>query len=66
MAVHSSILALIFRWTEEPGRLQSSWLQRFKTQLSNGAQITPLGFYVLRGGLRITLYNGELKASSKH
>ena len=58
--------ASISWWTKGSGRLQSRWLQRFKTQLSNGAQITTLGFCVLRGGLHVTLYNGELKAASKH
>ena len=28
MATHSSILAWRIPWTEEPGRLQSIWLQR--------------------------------------
>ena len=28
MATHSSILAWRFLWTEEPGELQSMWLQR--------------------------------------
>ena len=28
MATHSSILAEIIPWTEEPGGLQSIWLQR--------------------------------------
>ena len=28
MATHSSILAWRIPWTEEPGRLQSMWLQR--------------------------------------
>ena len=28
MATHSSILAWEIPWTEEPGRLQSVWLQR--------------------------------------
>ena len=28
MATHSSILAWEIPWTEEPGRLQSMWLQR--------------------------------------
>ena len=28
MATHSSILAWKIPWTEEPGRLQSMWLQR--------------------------------------
>jgi len=27
MATHSSILALEIPWTEEPGRLQSMWLE---------------------------------------
>ena len=28
MAIHSSVLAWEIPWTEEPGRLQSMWLQR--------------------------------------
>ena len=28
MAIHSSILAWKIPWMEEPGRLQSMWLQR--------------------------------------
>ena len=30
MATHSSILAWRIPWTEEPGRLQSTGLQRFR------------------------------------
>ena len=30
MAIHSSILAWRIPWTEEPGRLQSMWLQRVR------------------------------------
>ena len=30
MAIHSSILAWKIPWTEEPGGLQSVWLQRVK------------------------------------
>ena len=30
MATHSSILALKIPWTEEPGRLQSMWLQELE------------------------------------
>ena len=30
MATHSSILAWKIPWTEEPGRLQSIWLQRVR------------------------------------
>ena len=33
-AVHSSILAWRIPWTEEPGRLQSIWLQKSQTRLS--------------------------------
>ena len=35
MATHSSILAWEIPWTEEPGRLQSTGLQKSQTQLSN-------------------------------
>ena len=31
MATHSSILAWRVAWTEEPGRIQSMWLQRVGT-----------------------------------
>ena len=31
MATHSSILAWRIPWTEEPGRLQSLWLQELDT-----------------------------------
>ena len=34
MSTHSSILAWRIPWTEEPGRLESTWSQRV-TQLSN-------------------------------
>ena len=34
-ATHSSILAWEIPWTEEPGRLQSTGLQKSRTQLSN-------------------------------
>ena len=30
MAVHSSILAWRIPWTEEPGKLQSTWSQRVR------------------------------------
>jgi len=30
MATHSSILARKIPWMEEPGRLQSTWLQRVR------------------------------------
>ena len=33
-ATHSSILAWRIPWTEEPGRLQSIWLQKSQTRLS--------------------------------
>ena len=33
MATHSSILAWEIQWTEEPGRLQSTELQRVRTNL---------------------------------
>ena len=35
MATHSSILAWEIPWTEEPGGLQSMWLQKSWTQLSD-------------------------------
>jgi len=35
MATHSSILAWEFPWAEEPGRLQSMWSQKSRTQLSD-------------------------------
>ena len=35
MATHSSILAWEIPWTEEPGGLQSTGLQKSLTQLSN-------------------------------
>ena len=35
MATHSSILAGKFRWTEQPGRLQSIGSQKSQTRLSN-------------------------------
>ena len=35
MATHSSILAWRTPWTEEPCRLQSMWLQRVGTGLSD-------------------------------
>ena len=35
MATHSSTLAWKSPWTEEPGRLYSSWNRRIKTRLSN-------------------------------
>ena len=34
MATHSSILACKIPWTEEPGALQSTGLQKSRTQLS--------------------------------
>ena len=34
LATHSSIPAWEIPWTEEPGRLQSMWLQRSQPQLS--------------------------------
>ena len=37
MVAHSSILAKITPWTEEPGRLQSMGLQKSWTLLSDGA-----------------------------
>ena len=30
MATHSNILAWRIPWTEEPGKLQSTWLQRIR------------------------------------
>ena len=35
MAIHSSILAWKIPWSEEPGRLQSTGLQKRQTRLSN-------------------------------
>ena len=35
MAAHSSILAWGIPWTEEPGRLQSTGLQKSQTKLSD-------------------------------
>ena len=35
MATHSSILAWKIPWTEEPGGLQTTELQKSRTQLSN-------------------------------
>ena len=35
MAAHSSILAWRIPWTEEPGWLQSIWLQKSQTRLSD-------------------------------
>ena len=35
MKTHSSILAWKIPWTEEPGGLQSTGLQKSQTQLSN-------------------------------
>ena len=35
MATHSSVLAWEIPWTEEPGRQQSTGLQKSQTQLSN-------------------------------
>ena len=35
MATHSSILAWKIPWTEEPGGLQTTELQKSQTQLSN-------------------------------
>ena len=35
MATHSSILAWKISWTEEPGGLQSMWLQRVRHTLTN-------------------------------
>ena len=35
MATHFSILVWEIPWTEEPGRLQSTGLQKSQTQLSN-------------------------------
>ena len=34
VATHSSILAWKILWTEEPGRLQSMWLQRVRHDLA--------------------------------
>ena len=39
MATHSSILAWRFAWTEEPGRLQSMWLQRIRHDWSHLAHM---------------------------
>ena len=35
MTTHSSILAWVISWTEEPGGLQSKGLQKSQTQLSD-------------------------------
>ena len=34
-ATHASILAWEIPWTEEPGKLQSMWLQKSQTRLSD-------------------------------
>ena len=39
MAAHSTILAWRIPWTEEPGRLQSSGLQRVRHDLATKQQI---------------------------
>ena len=41
MATHSSILAWRIPWTEEPGRLQSTALQRVRRDQSHLAQHSP-------------------------
>ena len=38
VATHSSILAWKILWTEEPGRLQSMWLQRVRHDLATEQQ----------------------------
>ena len=38
MATHSSIFAWEIQWTEEPGRLQSRWLQRVRLNLATQQQ----------------------------
>ena len=38
MATHSSILARKIPWTEHPGRLQSTGLQRVRHRWTDGAQ----------------------------
>ena len=38
-ATHSSILAWEIPWTEEPGRLQSTGLQKSRTQLSDWTEL---------------------------
>ena len=38
MATHSSILARRIPWTDEPGGLQSTWLQRAGPQLRDLAR----------------------------
>ena len=40
MATHSSILSWEIPWTEEPGGLQSTCLQKSRTQLSNSTTTT--------------------------
>ena len=54
MATHSSILAWIISWTEEPGRLQSMGSQQVTTE-----RLTLFGTYnhsqVLRGGFSLKM-----------
>ena len=38
MATHSSVLAWRIPWTEEPGGLQSMWLQRIRYNLATKQQ----------------------------
>ena len=48
MATHSSVLAQRIPWTEEPGRLQSMGLQRFRhdwTELSDWTKLNWISLY---------------------
>ena len=54
MAIHSSILARRIPWTEEPGKLQSTELQRVRHDWGNRAYIEHLRVFKKTSSKQIT------------
>ena len=60
MATHSSIIAWVISWTEEPGRLQSMGLQTVRNNLATKQQQSLLGHTAAS-----SLFNGEGSLDAK-